>query len=267
MTANSAKSEGLGTVQRVVEILRFVADHGHFTLKELSAALGLAPSTCHRLLELLARDGLIARDATRRDYAIGGELFRISALIHAKHDIRETARPFLERVVAASDETCVLGLYLPKAKRMVFADKVDSTRLLRYQLQMNTPLSVLWGASGRAMLAFLAKADIDSVYALEGSAPASGEPLPPRSSLERELAKIRREGYAISHGQKVSGAVGITAPVFGPAGLVIGSLGVTVPQERMKRTDEARLAKLVTVAGFDLSSALGAPATKKGHAA
>ena len=36
--------EGLGTVERVVEILRYFADRGESTLKELAEAVSLAPS-------------------------------------------------------------------------------------------------------------------------------------------------------------------------------------------------------------------------------
>jgi DNA-binding IclR family transcriptional regulator len=249
--------ESLGTVQRVVEVIRFFAEHGEATLKELSTALLLAPSTCHRLLDLLGRDGFIEQDMARKRYRIGRELFRIAALVQSKHDIRTIALPFLRHVVDACDETCVLSLYLPSEGKIFFAEKVDSSRLLRYQLQMNTPISVLWGASGRAILAFLDKDDVDRIYAMEGRAPASGEPLPARRTLEKELAAIRERGYDMTYGQKVAGAVGISAPVFGIDGKVIGSLCVTVPEARIAAKDRPRLGELVRTTADKLSAALG----------
>jgi DNA-binding IclR family transcriptional regulator len=213
-----------------MEIIRFFAEHDEATLKELSTALSLAPSTCHRLLKLLGRNGFIESDPTRRRYRVGRELFRIAGFLQSKFNVREFSLPFLRQVVASCNETCILSIYVPSESKMFFAEKADSSRLLRYQLQMNMPMSMFWGASGRAILAFLDKEEVDRIYAMEGPAPATGEPLPARRVMEKQIMAIRRRGYDISYGQKVAGAVGISAPVFGVEGKVIGSLGITVPE-------------------------------------
>lgn len=251
--------ESLGTVKRVIEIIRFFGERGDATLKELSLALSLAPSTCHRLLELLGRDGFVEQDTIHRRYRIGRELFRISALVQSKHDIRAIALPFLRALVDECDETAVLSLYVPSDGKIFFAEKVDSSMMLRYQLPMNTPMSVLWGASGRSILAFLDAAEIDRIYASEGHAPASGEALPPRRTLDKELAGIRERGFDITYGQKVAGAVGISAPVFGIDGKVLGSICVTVPKTRIAAKDRPKLGQLVRATAARFSAALGSP--------
>jgi DNA-binding IclR family transcriptional regulator len=169
------------------------------------------------------------------------------------------ALPFLREIVDACDETCVLSVLLPVEGKIFFAEKVESSMLLRYQLQMNTPVSVLWGASGRSILAFLPKDQVDRIYAMEGKAPASGEPLPARRTLETELVAIRKRGYDITYGQKIAEAVGIGAPVFSINGKVVGSLCVTVPKARIAVKDRPRLGELVRVTAERLSAALGAP--------
>lgn len=257
------KGENLGTVQRVVEVLRHLAENGETTVKDVSAALGLVPSTSHRMLDILTSEGLVERDGARRGYRIGPEFYRLAALVHLRHDVRVLARPYLQRAVDACDETCVLCVYLPTEDSMIFADKVDSNQLLRYQLPLNSPMPVLWGASGRAIAAFLPKADIDRIYSRTAEAPASKQPLPPREALEAELAVIRDRGFAVSHGQKIAGAVGINAPVFDATGRVIGSFGLTIPEQRFTPGDEGRLAALVLQQADALSAALGA--RRPGH--
>lgn len=249
--------ESLGTVRRVVEVIRFFAERGDATLKELSLALSLAPSTCHRLLELMGRDGLIEQDRARSRYRVGSEMFRISALVQSRRDIRKTALPFLRSVVDACGETCVLSLYLPSEGKIFFAEKIDSDKLLRYQLTMNMPVSTLWGASGRAVLAYLDEASVDRIYAQEGRAPGTGEELPPRQTLDKELQTIREQGYVVSFGQKITGAVGISAPIFEADGKVVGSLCVTIPENRIVAKDRARIGQLVRTTALRLSEALG----------
>jgi DNA-binding IclR family transcriptional regulator len=251
--------EATGTVKRVVDVLRFFAERGEATLKEMSLALSLAPSTCHRLIELLGREGLIEQDSTHRRYRVGVEMFRISAQVQSRNDIRSIAMPFLRELAAACDETCVLSIYLPVEGRIFFAERADSSHELRYQVAMNVPVSVLWGASGRSVLAFLDAATVDRIYRSEGRAPGSGEALPSRRTLDKDLAAIRKRGYEVTHGQKIAGAVGISAPVFGVDGKVVGSLCVTVPESRIKAKDHPRLGALVMSAARRLSQAIGSP--------
>jgi IclR family transcriptional regulator, acetate operon repressor len=63
---------------------------------------------------------------------------------------------------------------------------------------MNVPLSLLWGASGRSVVAWLRKEEVDRAYAQQGRAPVSGEPLPSREVLEQSLASIGERGYVVS---------------------------------------------------------------------
>lgn len=260
----SASENNQGTVTRVVQLLGHLAENQHTSIKEVSQALGLPPSTCHRLLDILVREGIAERDPKARRYRVGVEFFRIAALAHQHFDIREIARPLLRSVVEKCDETCVLSLYDHASGRMMYAEKHDSSQLLRYQLPMNRPVSVLWGASGKSIAAFLPVEEIERLHALESSAPGSGEALPPLSLLQEQLRRIRDDGFAVSFGQKIAGAVGINAPVFGVNGNVVGSLGVTIPEVRAAGVDMDRLSALVIDAAESLSELIGGPRSARG---
>jgi DNA-binding IclR family transcriptional regulator len=144
---------------------------------------------------------------------------------------------------------------------MTFAAKVDSSKALRYQLPLNTQISVFWGASGRSILAFLPKEHIDRIFAQEGAAPASNEAVPPRRRLDKELAEIREAGIAVSRGQKIPGAVGIGAPVFGASGAIIGCLAATIPAAELTPAKEKSIRTLLKTKASELSTRLGAPAS------
>lgn len=254
---NNRTEATIGTVARCVEMLRYFAEHRETSIKMLSMDLGLAPSTCHRLLDLLMREGLIEQEKETRRYRVGPEFFRIASLVQAGTDVRVLARPYLERIVTQCDETAVLCLYIAATRKLIFAEKIDSSHLLRYQLPLNVPTSVLWGATGRSVLAFLPQAEVEKIYASESAAPASGEPLPDRDELATALGEIRERGYAISWGQKIAGAVGINAPVFSAQQVVIGSIGVTVPSTRIDEAGAKALAPMICRTAAELSVGLG----------
>lgn len=246
-----------GTVARAVRLLARVAAEGTTTIRSLSQALSLAPSTVHRLLDLLASQGMIEHDEKHRRYGIGPEFYRVSALVMTRYDLVTLALPILREVVDEADESCILGLYWPNLRRMSFVKCVDSTRPLRYRVQLNTPLPIVWGASGRSILACLPAAEVSQILAQEGVSPGKGEALPSADALARELAEIRARGYAISRGQKIAGAVGISSAVFAASGKVVGSLSITIPEIRFVEEQAAKLGQLIHSRAVELSARLG----------
>ena len=63
--------------------------------------------------------------------------------------------------------------------------------------------------------------------------------------LEEEMARVRERGYAITTGQRIYGAVGIAAPIFGMGHRVLGDIGITVPEQRFHPDSEQRYSVLV----------------------
>jgi DNA-binding IclR family transcriptional regulator len=259
--ADQRKPLALGPIARSVKLLQYLSENGQTTIRDASAALSLAPSTTHRLLDLLGREDIVEHDRVERTYRIGPEFFRLAAKVYERYDIRTLALTVLHEIVEVCDETCLLGLYLPNPGKMTFAAKVDSSKALRYQLPLNTQISVFWGASGRSILAFLPKEHIDRIFAQEGAAPASNEAVPPRRRLDKELAEIREAGIAVSRGQKIPGAVGIGAPVFGASGAIIGCLAATIPAAELTPAKEKSIRTLLKTKASELSTRLGAPAS------
>lgn len=241
----------------MVRLLQCLAEADDLPLKELSQRLSLPPSTVHRLLQLLAQHDLVERAPKGHHYRSGVEFFRLASLVLGKTDLGDVAEPILRSVVKACNELCFLIQYLPAVKRVAVARKVDATHPLRYDIPLFEPSTMLWGATGRSVLAFLPSDERDEVLREAHVSPVTGQRLPPRKEFLRELDRIRKAGYVCTRGQKMPGAVGIGAPVFGGSGRVVGSICITVPQARFDPKSERRLAGLAVKAAARLSAALG----------
>lgn len=244
--------------RRVIALLRLFADGSDsLSIAEIAERLSLPPSTVHRLLVSLVEERFVER-AARRRYAIGQEFSRIGAIAARRLNLRSLARPHLHEVQAATGETSVLGALLDRPPGMMIADKVDAVHTLRYRVPINVRRPLLWGSLGRAMLAWLEPEDVQAAHAGAGNAPGSGDPPPSAAALAGVLERVRRLGYAVSHGQAMPGAVGLAAPIFDAESRVVGAIGLTVPEFRFRRRDEARLAALLTERASRLSFSLGA---------
>ncbi|MFW7343243.1 IclR family transcriptional regulator [Pollutimonas sp. H1-120] len=252
----SKAGESLGTVARVIALLRLLAESNNdLTLSVLSEKMGLAPSTIHRLLALLTKEGLVGRNPASKTYYCAAEFVRISSLVLQTSSIADVAEPILQSLAQRFNESSMLCLYLEQQKRYTIAKAIHGTQLLRYDIQENTPLPLAWGASARSILAFLPQAEIDEILSASGPSQVSGEPIDERTYAD--LAATRERGYAFTPGQRVAGSVGLGAPFFGANGRVVGSICLTIPRNRFDPAQEKILGHALIEHAARLSHHLG----------
>lgn len=252
-----SESTSSGTVARVAMLLRVLAEsRGDASLTEISERMKLPVSTTHRLLNLLLDQGFVERGPGSRVYRAGLEFLRVGGLVTSRAQVTEVAHGFMQAVVQACDETCMLSLYVPRQQASMIAKVIYGSHPLRYEAAMYQPTSLAWGATGRGILAFLPEDVIDAVLAKEDASPATGRKIGKHAQIKAALARIREQGYAHSSGQKVTGAEGFSAPVFDSGG-VIGALCITLPQSRFKEAMQPRFARILMDQAARLSNTLG----------
>jgi DNA-binding IclR family transcriptional regulator len=254
--AEGAKRE-TGTIARTIMVLRAIADtQVEPTLKDLADAVNLPLSTMHRLLELLMKEGMVARDDLSKTFRPGMEFFRLASHVVQRMPLSTTARPFLTAAMEDCGESSYLAILDAKANKLVFVACAESRQMLDYRVPLNVPVSLAVGSSGLAVLAWLGEDRIDAAIKAEI---AAGNPdgVPSRKELMTALAEIRRIGYANTFGQRIKGAIGFFAPVFDGSGQVCASFGFTIPQVRFEPSVSNRLVQAILRHGGELSRALG----------
>jgi DNA-binding IclR family transcriptional regulator len=238
-------------------LLTALADaDGPVAVRQVAEAVGLPPSTTHRMLNLLVESGFASYEPGAATYGVGPEYYRVAHRIATRTSPARVARGVIADLARRYDETVLFGLLLRPAGRIAFVERADGQKKLLYRVEMNAPLSLVWGASGKAALAFLPEGEVTRILAGEGASPATGAAAPEARALAGELERIRRVGFGISHGEKLPGALGIAAPVFGPEG-VLGTICMTMPQDRAPSRPPEDLGAEVAQAAADLSAQLG----------
>ena len=250
-------SADTGTVSRIALLLRLISKQsGSFNLKDIATEAGLPVPTVYRLLDLLAKEGLVAQDGARRGYRIGSELYRIGSLVKVNTPIARMIESILAQAVAEVDETCHFAQYLPAQLAVMFDARVDCSHPLDFRWEVYKPRTLLWGASGRTILAYLPEDTVDQ--ALTAEAAASPSRLPERAELDQALAAIRRLGYGFTESQRVAGAVSIMAPVFDAGDKIYGALGFVMPEQRFSPDRLEVLVDTAKKCASQVSIAMGA---------
>ena len=201
-------------------------------LSEASEHLGVAHSTAHRLMAMLAYHGFVRQEQDSRTYVAGPALVEIGLAAVHQLDIRRDARPVLEHLANSLSETVHLAVL--EGGNVRYLDAVESTRALRVASRVGSVLAASCTASGKALLAELPDADLAAMF--DGSEPLPGltaRSITSRSRLLAELRQVREAGYAVNREESEEGVASVAVAVHGPQRLPVAALTVSAPVSRM----------------------------------
>jgi DNA-binding IclR family transcriptional regulator len=229
-------------------------------VRELSQRLPLPLATVHRLLTSLTKHGLLQRNQTSGQYRVGMEFYRLALKLRSHFGLRNAALPVIQELVAKCNEAVFLGMYDPFRMEMMFVAVINSSHPLRYVVPINNWIPVYAGASGLAIMAFLPREERETIIKRTRLAPVTARTITDPVVLEEELARIRKQGYALSYAQRTEGAVAIAAPIWGPDGRVMGEINISIPESRFDASMESTLAELVVQHAQRIMNKLGGKA-------
>ncbi|AHC45515.1 IclR family transcriptional regulator [Achromobacter xylosoxidans] len=220
-------------IERAMRLLdALAAQPDPVTLKELSATTGLHASTAHRILN----DLVVGRYVERVDnglYQLGMRLLELGSLVKGRLNVREAAIAAMRSLHKLTGQT--VNLSVQQGDEIVYIDRAWSER---------SGMQVVRAIGGRAPLhltstgkLFLSTADTRQVraYALRtGLAGHTRNSLTDLERLERELALVRRHGYARDNEELELGVRCIAAGIFDDTGKLVAGLSISAPAERLQ---------------------------------
>jgi DNA-binding IclR family transcriptional regulator len=222
MSTPGPAARGTQSIERVVELLRVVASRGRsgMRLGDVVAATGLPTSTCHRMLQRLAIEGLLERDGVTRRYVLGPLLHELGLLARPRIDLAERCADTLAALAAHTQDT----VYLSERRGL---EAVCSARALGdYPIKALTldvgirrPLGI--GAGGLAILCALPAAEAEEI--IEANAPRYAKlSMLDATQIRQAVAEGRERGYAFLDSAVFPGtaAVGVAWPAQHPVAAI-----------------------------------------------
>lgn len=237
------------------ELLEVFGEHpGQMSLTALAAKVGRPKSSVHRGLATLISMGFVEQDPGTSHYRLTLKMWRIGMAALADFDLVTLARPHLERLMTAADETVHLSMLDPSGE-VIYVSKVESARSIRVQTQLGKLNPSYLTATGRAILAF--RQDMaDKVLARPLKAVTSLSLVDPKR-IRAVLDDVVRKGVAVTKGENHVEMGGIAAPIRDHSGEVVASCGVAIPIFRMDRKLVERCTPFVITAATAISEKLG----------
>jgi DNA-binding IclR family transcriptional regulator len=222
-------------------------------VRELSRDLGIAVASTHRILQALCRERLAVQVGDRGHYASGARFVEIASRIVHSNDLVPTALPLLRHVAARSGESALV--MVAEGYDSVCRASVESDQFLRVVFPVGWRGPLYRGATGRVLLAFQETKFVEAAVQ-RGQRAAGALRLADPDALLRGLAKIRRDGYGVSHGERQEDWSSVAAPIPGPDGRAIAAVAIYGPSVRFARANLPRFVKLAKSCAAEIGETL-----------
>ena len=227
----------------------FSEDLPSLSLQAIATKVRLPKSTTFRIVQSLDEAGYLVR-LENQEYCLSFKFVRLAGLVKTNLDIRRIARSVIEQAARASGETVTLNT--ARGRERVCIDVVDTPSPLMSIAKPGEHWPLVDGATAKLLLAYLPRSE--SKDAVNFALRMSGQR---RSDLLAELERVRRQGYAVTHGERVLGLTAVAAPVRDTEDDGKYCIAIAGPTARMK----PRISEYVRIAvraGDEVSRRLGA---------
>jgi DNA-binding IclR family transcriptional regulator len=204
---------------------------------------------------VLERHKLIERNSVNGRYRLGLKLFELGTKAVSQLDLRERARPFLERLVLETSET--VHLCILDDSEVVYLDKVEPTRSVRMATSVGRRNPAHCTAVGKAMMAYLSDAQVEAIVRKQGLRAMTANTITSFVELKRELSAVRERGYAIDNEEIEEGVRCVGSVVRNFSGEPLAAISISAPAFRLTKDKVKGISQPVVAAADALSAELG----------
>jgi len=216
------------SLERALHILTILEERSGGSVTELSRASQLSKATVLRILLALEKHRFVEKRHSR--YRLGAAVLPLAHEFVLGNELVRVAMPVLQELAKTSQETASISVRVGFTR--VAIQRVEGVHPLRFALPIGQRLPLHVGA-GKVLAAAMPAAEREQwLDELEEAFLAKGETLS-RKALKTDLEKIRRQGFAVSVGDRLEGTFAITAPVVDALKETVAAVNVAGAVERL----------------------------------
>ncbi len=239
------------TVKKAFQILRAISKTREgMGVSQLSKKLAISKSTVFGILNALEELGAVTRDPEAKTYTLGVTLFELGKAAYARIDMKEIARPFMERLMEQAQESVFLGVR--NGEHVTILETVESMQDLKITAPVGTRIPLFAGATGKVFMASMPEGKAAELIQFKGIPRFTKNTLVNPMRFMEEIRKAKRTGYATDDEEYISGVRAIAAGIDG-TGILSSAIWVVGFKPRMGAQKMAFLVEKTLGAARDIS--------------
>jgi DNA-binding IclR family transcriptional regulator len=200
------------SISRAASILFCLSD-GTSTLTDIAGCCHLSKSTVHRLLRALEESHLATQDPLNHRYYLGPMLTGLALNPQIVHSyLIMCAVEEMKRISDIAEDTVTLDAMI--AIKPVPLYEIPSKQNLRVIEDAKRIGPLFAGARAKVMFSQLNDEELKIVLKNISIAPVTKKTVTDKDALMAQIYDIRKQGYAVTYGERIDGAICLAAPVL-----------------------------------------------------
>ena len=225
------------SIERAAAILRLLSGRTRrLGVVDIAGELGLPKGTVHGLLRTLQVVGFVEQDAESGKYQLGAALLHMGSSYLDGNELRTRALNWSDSLASRTQEAVRIGT-LHELQVLVVHHVFRPDNSLQ-SLDVGSLLPAHATALGKVLLAhhpyIAAELTKSEMVAYTDSTITDAE------RLERELTRVRSQGWGADIGELYPGQVSYAAPILDRRGATVGAVGIFGPPERLLAARQPR---------------------------
>lgn len=250
-------SEGVKAADVCLSILEFVAFEADGAgVTQIADRVGIAKSAVFKHLQTLIDHGFVTQDPANSRYRLGPKAWLLARNAPDLDDIAANAMPLMQ--AARNELGLAVVLSSPTPQSAFVVATVPSNHQIEIGVRPGGQLALHASAQGKVYLAFGPKAALDRICASHLVA-VTPRTITDPEQLRREIAEVRRLGYAMAPEESLLGINALAAPIYNYAGALVGSIGLIGSVQHIGSPPSPEMTERLLQLTREISRDLGAP--------
>jgi DNA-binding IclR family transcriptional regulator len=213
------------TLRKALAILdAFAAAEMPLTVAEVAIRAGVTRPTAHRLVQTMIADGYLTQNPRDGRISPGYSVLQLAGGLLDTNQMRIEALPHLESLAREIGERANLGIL--HRNQLLYLAGVEKPSLPTIYSRFGKTAPAYCASLGKAILAFLPPDELKGYFKQVPLTRRTKNTITDEAELRKELAEVRKKGYALDREEHIPGFFCIASPIF-LDGAPIGAIGVT----------------------------------------
>jgi IclR family transcriptional regulator, acetate operon repressor len=204
-------------------------------LREIANDVGLARSTCHRLLTTMQAIGYVRFDMKAKHWLVGRRSVALSQSFIATRDLASMCQPFMRSLALGLGET--INLSVLDGANLRYLTQASCKSVMGTFARPGAEIPAHCSAAGKSILAFLPENDQNVAINQLRLERKTDNTIVETPALLAELGQTKQRGFGIDLQENCTGIICVAVPIFDEVGVPKAAVSMSSWASRL--TDQA----------------------------
>lgn len=241
-------------IAKTFEILEILNNEPNLSLKEITNKVFYPKPTVFRLLNTLSTLGYVVQDNNSKTFSISSKfLLFINGSVKGSR-LLLIAHPYMQELKDEFNETINLTKFINN--KIIFIDVIESDNQFRISNSVGGQASIHSNSTGKVIFAFLPYNKRKEILENYSFTPCTKKTIKTISEFEKEMAKVKKQGFAVDNEEAYEGVICRAAPIFDKNNEIIAAISISMPKVRVKKQVLNKIEKKLIKITQNISSSL-----------